>query len=219
MLSLLLTVAIGVVTPVEDPIPATEAYPLDICAVAGKKLGSMGKPIDFVHEGRQVRFCCRGCVPKFKANPDQYLAEVDKKIIAAQKKNYPVDYCLLSNEKLDEDAKEVVIKNRLVRLCCGGCAKKIKKNPEPTFTQLDSAIKKKQGKSYPLTTCVISGKDLGGTAKDIIVGNTLIKVCCKGCISKVTGNPSKYIQMVGADKKAGAKDKKKAKTKKPVTAG
>ena len=108
MLSLLLTVAIGVVTPVEDPIPATEAYPLDICAVAGKKLGSMGKPIDFVHEGRQVRFCCRGCVPKFKANPDQYLAEVDKKIIAAQKKNYPVDYCLLSNEKLDEDAKEVV---------------------------------------------------------------------------------------------------------------
>ena len=210
MLSLLLTIAIGVVTPVEDPIPAAETYPLDVCAVAGKKLGSMGKPIDFVHEGRQVRFCCRGCVPKFKANPEKYLTSVDKNIVAAQKKNYPITSCVISKEKLDETAKDVVVNNRLVRLCCGGCVRKLKKNPQKFFKELDYAIEKKQIPSYPLTTCVISGKALESTAPNVIVGNTLVRICCKGCISKVTADPAKYIGMVQKGKKTATKDKKTA---------
>jgi hypothetical protein len=35
-----------------------------------------------------------------------------------------------------------------------------------------------------------------GPAKNVIVGNTLVKVCCKGCVKKVALNPAKYIQMV-----------------------
>ena len=208
MLSLLLTVAMGVVTPVEAPIPVTETYPLDVCAVAGKKLGSMGKPINFVHEGRQVRFCCRGCVPKFKANAAKYLVEVDKKIIETQKKSYSIDYCVLSNEKLDESAKNVVYNNRLVRLCCGGCVRKLKKDPKNIIQKLDAAITKTQTKNYPLTTCVISGEKLEDGSKNVIVGNTLIKVCCKGCISKVAADPAKFIGMVQAAKKSSAGGKK-----------
>ncbi len=225
MLSLMLTLAIGTVTPVADPVPTAEVYPLDTCAVAGNKLGSMGDPVIFMHEGRQVRFCCRGCLPKFKAEPDKYLAEVDKKIIAAQKSGYPVNYCLLSNEKLDESAKKVVIKNRLLRLCCLGCARKIRKNSEKVFKELDSAITKMQSKDYPLTTCVISGEDLGsmGPAKNVIVGSTLVKLCCKGCISKVVAAPAKYIKIVQAARKPDSENKKKPSkketTKKPVTAG
>jgi len=53
-------------------------YPLDTCVVAGGKLGSMGDPINYVHEGRLVRFCCKGCIGAFKKDPAKYLKKVDE---------------------------------------------------------------------------------------------------------------------------------------------
>tara|TARA_B110000438_G_scaffold178936_1_gene171044 strand:+ start:99 stop:497 length:399 start_codon:yes stop_codon:yes gene_type:complete len=41
--------------------PTVVAYPLEICLVGDSKLGSMGKPHTFVHEGREIKFCCEGC--------------------------------------------------------------------------------------------------------------------------------------------------------------
>ncbi|SVD46623.1 uncharacterized protein METZ01_LOCUS399477, partial [marine metagenome] len=35
--------------------PNVIAYPLDTCLVGEKKLGSMGKPHTFVHEGREIK--------------------------------------------------------------------------------------------------------------------------------------------------------------------
>lgn len=48
-------------------------YTKDVCIVSDNKLGSMGDPITIVHEGQEVKFCCRPCVGKFKANPAKYL--------------------------------------------------------------------------------------------------------------------------------------------------
>lgn len=214
MLPLLLTLVIGAGTPPADKVPTAESYPLDICAVSGKKLGSMGKAIEVVHEGRQVRFCCQGCVPKFNAEPAKFFEIINKKIIEVQKASYPLDTCVLSGEKLDDKAKSIVVNNRLVRVCCGGCVKKIKaKVPEKMFMEIDKAIIKAQARKYPLENCVISGEPLGsmGPAKNVVVGNTLVKVCCKGCISKVALDPAKYIQMLKAAPKGDSKGKKKEK--------
>ncbi len=52
-------------------------YPLDVCIVSGEKLGSMGKPAVLTHEGREVRFCCPACIPKFKEDPAKYLKKLD----------------------------------------------------------------------------------------------------------------------------------------------
>lgn len=57
-------------------------YPLQVCAVSGEELGSMGEPFDYIHkeEGqpdRLVRMCCDGCVKKFKKDPAKYLARID----------------------------------------------------------------------------------------------------------------------------------------------
>ena len=54
------------------------AYPLDTCVVSGEKLGGMGEGVDYVHNNRLVRFCCKGCVPKFKENPAVFLAKIDE---------------------------------------------------------------------------------------------------------------------------------------------
>lgn len=56
-------------------------YPLDTCLVSGEKLGSMGEPFKFVHEGQEIKLCCKGCQKDFKKEPAKYL----KKIEAAQK--------------------------------------------------------------------------------------------------------------------------------------
>lgn len=54
-----------------------KAYPIDWCLVSGDKLGSDGPPVDVLHEGRLVRFCCESCVKSFKENPSKYLADLD----------------------------------------------------------------------------------------------------------------------------------------------
>lgn len=55
-------------------------YPLETCIVAGDKIDPSVPPV--VYKGQQVKFCCKGCVKKFNANPDKYmtkLAQLPKK--------------------------------------------------------------------------------------------------------------------------------------------
>ena len=51
-------------------------YTSDECIVTDNELGSMGDPIIMVHEGQEVKFCCKPCVKKFKRNPAKYLAKL-----------------------------------------------------------------------------------------------------------------------------------------------
>ncbi len=51
-------------------------YALDTCVVTGAKLGSMGEPVELVAGTKLVRLCCAGCLPKFRANPAEYLAKL-----------------------------------------------------------------------------------------------------------------------------------------------
>ena len=53
-------------------------YPLETCVVSGDKLGGMGSPVDYVHEGRLIRFCCSGCIATFKKDPAKYLKLIDE---------------------------------------------------------------------------------------------------------------------------------------------
>ncbi|MDP6677695.1 MAG: hypothetical protein QGF56_06785 [Verrucomicrobiota bacterium] len=62
--------------------PNVIAYPLETCLVADKKLGSMGKPHTFVHEGREIKFCCEGCDDEFKTNTAKYLKKFDAAVAA-----------------------------------------------------------------------------------------------------------------------------------------
>lgn len=63
--------------------PAAKAYPLDVCIVSAEKLGSMGEPIAYVHDGQEVKFCCKGCQSEFKKDPNKYLAKLEGKQIKA----------------------------------------------------------------------------------------------------------------------------------------
>ena len=62
-----------------------KAYPLEVCLVEGSELGSMGDPAEYVHEGRLVLFCCKGCTEDFQAEPAKYLAQLDKALEASSR--------------------------------------------------------------------------------------------------------------------------------------
>ncbi|MBI3736611.1 TRASH domain-containing protein, partial [Candidatus Sumerlaeota bacterium] len=98
------------------------SYPIDICVMSGEKLGSMGDPVIYKHEGREIRFCCPNCLDTFKANPAEGLKKLDEAIIKEQIKAYPLDTCVVSGDKMDHgEPVNVVVQNRLVRICCDSC--------------------------------------------------------------------------------------------------
>jgi len=55
---------------------AVKPYPLDVCLVSDEKLGEMGDPVIYIHEGQQIKFCCDKCLPKFKKDPAKYLSKM-----------------------------------------------------------------------------------------------------------------------------------------------
>jgi YHS domain-containing protein len=69
--------------PVEKPKP----YPLKTCIISGDKLGEMGKPFVYVHEGREIKFCCKGCLKDFQKEPAKYVKKIDEEAAKAKKKN------------------------------------------------------------------------------------------------------------------------------------
>jgi len=106
-------------------------YPLTKCPITGATLGEMGDPIVEIIEGREVQFCCKACPDKFKANSALYFQKMDNEIIALQGPDYPLDFCMVSGDKLGEDGEivETVISNQLFRTCCNDCVKEIKADP------------------------------------------------------------------------------------------
>ncbi|MBC8325476.1 MAG: hypothetical protein H8E27_07605 [Verrucomicrobia subdivision 3 bacterium] len=53
-----------------------KAYPLKTCIVSDNDLKSMGDPVVIVHEGQQIKFCCKPCIKKFKNDPAKFLAKL-----------------------------------------------------------------------------------------------------------------------------------------------
>jgi hypothetical protein len=67
---------------------ARKNYALEVCAVSGEALGSMGDATEWVYRAkgqpdRLVKFCCDGCMEDFLADPASGLAKIDA---AAKKK-------------------------------------------------------------------------------------------------------------------------------------
>ena len=204
-----------------------DLYPLDTCAVAKRsKLGSMGDPIVQEVEGREYRLCCKKCDGKLTGKTEAVTKSVDERIIAQQKPYYPLDTCVVSGEKLGDDAVDFVVKNALVRTCCNNCARKVQGDPDKFLAKLDQAIVAQQSKNYPLRTCAVSGEpldegDMKGKTVEVIVGNRLVKVCCKGCLKGLKKDPAAVLAAVEAGWKEakGGASKKGESSKKPGMKG
>ena len=188
-----------------------DPYLLSTCAVSGEKLGGMGDPIVKVYDGREVRFCCEGCIEDFEADPAAYWEKVDARIIERQMPYYPLETCVISGEAMEEGEMggpiNFVYHNRLIRFCCKGCKSDFLEDPKTFLKKLDEAAIARQREHYPLTTCPISGEELSDTSGmgdmtdmgepiEKVYGNRLVRFCCKRCISKFEKDPTAHIAML-----------------------
>lgn len=118
-------------------------YPLGTCIVSGEALGSeeMGDPINYVYNNRLVRFCCKGCIKDFKADPEAFIEKLDAAVIAKQLEDYPLDTCLVGGGELGSMGKpfQIVSGNRLVQFCCKGCLPEFEKDTNKFIAKLDKA--------------------------------------------------------------------------------
>ena len=58
------------------PDKAAKPYTLTTCIVSDEKLGEMGDPYVFVHEGQEIKLCCQSCKKKFDKDPATYLKKL-----------------------------------------------------------------------------------------------------------------------------------------------
>lgn len=85
-LAVMITALVAVTALVSRAADAKKPKPylLDICVVSDEKLGADPgmEPHVFVHEGREVKLCCKPCLKEFKKEPAKYIAKIE----AAEKK-------------------------------------------------------------------------------------------------------------------------------------
>lgn len=183
-----------------------DPYPLETCPVSGEKLGADAATAvltgmkDKNLDGTQVKFCCSKCEAAFKADPAKFIPKMDEAIVKAAGA-YPIDNCIvMTDEKLEDDAKTVVYQNRVYKLCCKKCVVRFSKDPAKFAKDFEAAVIAKQKPSYKATTCPISGKPLGDGAVDVVVNGRLVRACCNGCVGPIKADPKAAFAKIDAAK-------------------
>lgn len=189
----------------EEPARVGDPYALNVCAVSGEEIGSMGEGVVHVKDGREVRFCCAGCTKKYDTMTEQLAPAIDEKMIKDQDSHYPLTTCIVSGEPLGDSPKVFIVGNREVKTCCGDCAKAVKAEPAKFIEKLDAAVKEKQAAAYALKTCPVSGEAIEGNGVELVVANRLIRLCCNGCKKGVEKDPAAIVAKVDEAAKAAPK--------------
>jgi len=56
--------------------PKAKPYPLTKCLVSDEGFDH-GKPYTFVHDGQEIKLCCKDCLADFKKEPSKYLSKLN----------------------------------------------------------------------------------------------------------------------------------------------
>jgi len=65
--------------------PKAKPYTLKTCSVSDEKLGDMGDPFVFTHEGREIKLCCKSCKKDFDKDSAKFIKKIEKAEKAAKK--------------------------------------------------------------------------------------------------------------------------------------
>lgn len=118
----------------------------------------------------------------------------DKKI-ELKTKPYPMDVCIVSDEKLGSMGDPVVFTEgkQEIQICCKSCQKDFTKNKDDYLKKIETAAKKV--KPYPLTTCIASDEDLDPEhAVGLVHEGREFMFCCKSCAKDFKKDAAKYVK-------------------------
>lgn len=134
----------------------------------------------------------------FVAAPSQALAADAKDKETKGLKPYPLETCVVSNEKIGGmgDAFVFAQEGQEIQLCCKSCKKDFDKEPAKFMAKITEANKKV--KPSKLDTCVVSDEKLGADAPAVVYKGQEVKFCCKDCAKEFKKNTAKYAAKVVA---------------------
>ncbi len=55
--------------------------------------------------------------------------------------------------------------------------------------------------AYPLTTCVVSGEELGSMGDPVVLEHDgqEVRLCCQGCVATFKGDPAKFLAKLSGE--------------------
>ncbi len=118
-------------------------YPLTTCPISGDAIGGgSGAPVDVIVMNRLVRLGRLDSKEALLKDPAKYIAKLDAAVIEAQCRSYSGKICVVSGEEFGGEMGvpvDIVIGNRLVRLCCTSCIPELRKDPLGFLAKLSQA--------------------------------------------------------------------------------
>lgn len=122
-----------------------------------------------------------------------------EKKIKLKVKPYPMDTCIVSDEKLGSMGDAVVFTegDQEIALCCASCKKDFNKDKKAHLAKIDAAAKKV--KPYTLSTCIVSDEPLeDGKAVGVVVDGREYQLCCKSCLKDFKKDTAKFAKKLDA---------------------
>jgi hypothetical protein len=131
---------------VRDQLPC---YPIGTSIVTGEPL-ERGSTTELVWCNRLVRLA-NGAEEKsrFLADPERYIAALDKAAIDRQFASYPARKCAVRGDELERELDvdaTVVLAGRMLRLCCSTCADAVRGHPSNYYGIADYTFRHGAGK-------------------------------------------------------------------------
>jgi YHS domain-containing protein len=189
-----------------------------VCPVSGQPLGGMGKTIAVTIGDQTIYVCCASCIDTLKANPTKYLTAApilhvapatksDAAAVARQK------LCPVMDTPLGSMGTPLKVSGlgRDVFLCCKGCLKSLKKEPQKYLAKLpplpgatkSSVVKATKADARFVAAqklCPVMEKPLdamGGPYRTVVEGR-VVYLCCPGCAKKLHANSSVYLEKLAS---------------------
>lgn len=171
--------------------PATEAVEWaaqTLCPVSGEALDAEERShyVDF--EGQRIVVCCKKCVPKAAAEPEQMIEVLAR---AGQAPASINTLCPVTSEELEDRKIMVWVGNKSFAVCCQKCARKAAGTPAVYFDKLEG-----RGKQ---TLCPISGEKVAPRVAVDLEGYR-VRACSEACLEKIQADPAAAFAKLAAQK-------------------
>ncbi|MBL8762752.1 MAG: hypothetical protein JNM07_00600 [Phycisphaerae bacterium] len=124
-------------------------YPLAVSLVSGRPLGP--HPVEFVWGNRLFRASDPAERDLILSDPVRYVRQLNRAVLAAQSSSYGMpDKCPVQGDILPSDVPiDIVVANRMVRVCCGRCARVVRARPYQYLGMVEYANKHRSDAQPP----------------------------------------------------------------------
>jgi len=157
----------------KDKVPA-------LCPVSGEPVD---KKVFTESDAGRVHFCCKGCVGKYKADPDKYAAQVFQQqgIIGPPRVQVA---CPVDGKAVDPKIS-VEHGTHAVQFCSQPCRELFTKAPDQYMKNFYRAFTTQ-------TRCPVMDEPIDPGLSLKLAPHQHVYFCCKKCVGKFQENPAKY---------------------------